>query len=114
MIYVNMNKLEDFRHIAVAHLWIVKDSIRDFTKLLPSYVSITEGHTEQKPPTHFPLNAFTGMFQEIVNTYGTPRYGEVNPGLFAIPIFPFLFGVMFGDIGHGGILLALAIWLCRS
>jgi len=47
-----------------------------------------------------------------VDTFGTPRYGEVNPGLFAISFFPFLFGVMFGDIGHGGVLLAIGIYLC--
>lgn len=47
-----------------------------------------------------------------MDTYGVPRYGEVNPGLFAISFFPFLFGVMFGDIGHGGVLLAIGIYLC--
>lgn len=49
-----------------------------------------------------------------MNTYGIPRYQEVNPALYAIPVFPFLFGVMFGDIGHGGILLAIGIWLNTS
>lgn len=41
-----------------------------------------------------------------------PRYREVNPGLFAIVLFPFLFGVMYGDMLHGGILLCLSIGLC--
>jgi V-type H+-transporting ATPase subunit a len=59
------------------------------------------------PPTFFFTDKFTGIFQNIVNTYGTPRYQEANPGLFTIVTFPFLFGVMFGDIGHG-FFLALA------
>lgn len=32
-------------------------------------------------------------------------YKEVNPAVFATVTFPFLFGVMFGDMGHGGLLL---------
>ena len=63
---------------------------------------------DSNPPTYFKLNEFTWAFQEIVNTYGYPRYREVNPGLFTIATFPFLFGVMFGDIGHGGLLLVFA------
>lgn len=51
-------------------------------------------------------------FHEIVQTYGTPNYKEVNPTVFNIVTFPFLFGVMFGDIGHGLLLFAFAIWLC--
>ena len=60
------------------------------------------------------MNDFTAPFQQIVDTYGVPRYQEVNPALYAIPVFPFLFGVMFGDIGHGGVLLAFALWLVLS
>jgi len=36
-------------------------------------------------------------------------YKEVNPAIFACVTFPFLFGVMFGDIGHGGLLLITGI-----
>jgi V-type H+-transporting ATPase subunit a len=56
----------------------------------------------------FRVNEFTWVFQEIVNTYGVPTYKEVNPSVFGIVTFPFLFGVMFGDIGHGGLLFIIA------
>jgi V-type H+-transporting ATPase subunit a len=65
-------------------------------------------------PTYFKINEFTWPFQEIVNTYGIPRYKEVNPGLFAVMFFPFMFGIMFGDIGHGGFLLIGAILLVQN
>ena len=38
-------------------------------------------------------------------------YQEINPAVFAIVTFPFLFGVMFGDIGHGFLLLLVGLIL---
>jgi V-type H+-transporting ATPase subunit a len=57
------------------------------------------------PPTFFYTNEWLEPFQQIVNTYGIPRYKEINPAPFCVATFPFLFGIMFGDIGHGIILL---------
>ena len=39
-------------------------------------------------------------------------YKEINPAVFAMVTFPFLFGVMYGDIGHGGLVLIAGILLC--
>ena len=64
-----------------------------------------------KPPTYFELNKITSPFQGIVDTYGVPRYKEINPGLFAIVSFPFIFGVMYGDMGHGGLLFLISVYL---
>ena len=40
-----------------------------------------------------------------------PSYKEINPAIYTIISFPFLFGVMYGDVGHGSILLAIAVFL---
>lgn len=50
----------------------------------------------------------------IVDTYGIPNYKEANPAVFACVTFPFLFGVMFGDVFAGTILLSFGIFLCLS
>jgi len=63
-------------------------------------------------PTHFETNGFTEKFQEIVDTYGVPRYKEFNPTVPTIITFPFLFAVMYGDIFHGSFILAGALIIC--
>ena len=40
-------------------------------------------------------------FESLTRLYGTPSYSEVDPTPFLFFTFPLLFGIMFGDIGHG-------------
>lgn len=66
------------------------------------------------PPTYFETNKFTEAFQAFVETYGCPRYREINPSVFTAVTFPFLFGVMYGDIGHGFCVLLFGIYLIMT
>lgn len=63
------------------------------------------------PPTYFETNDFTEPFQIIVDTYGIPKYKEINPALTTIVTFAFEFGVMFGDIAHGACIFLAGIYL---
>jgi len=66
------------------------------------------------PPTYIRTNEYTCSFQDVVDTYGIPKYQEANPALLATVSFPFIFGMMYGDIGHGSLLLMFGIWCCRN
>eukprot|EP00758_Cryptobia_borreli_P006417 Tbor_TRINITY_DN5148_c0_g4::TRINITY_DN5148_c0_g4_i1::g.25784::m.25784/K02154/ATPeV0A, ATP6N; V-type H+-transporting ATPase subunit a len=72
---------------------------------------INEIPTKETHPTYFKTNKITSTFQGIVDSYGIARYKEVNPGVFTIITFPYLFGIMYGDIGHGLILTLFAAFL---
>lgn len=73
-------------------------------------ISPYENHSIARP-TYIKTNEFTGIYQQIVDTYGIPKYLEANPAVLTIATFPFFFGMMFGDMGHGSILTAIAMTL---
>jgi V/A-type H+-transporting ATPase subunit I len=53
------------------------------------------------PPVQLRNPRLFNAFQEIVTNYGTPEYGSVDPTPFVAVSYLAMFGLMFGDAGHG-------------
>jgi vacuolar-type H+-ATPase subunit I/STV1 len=62
-----------------------------------------------KAPTIMKNPWFIRPFELITKMYGIPSYSEIDPTPFLAFTFPFIFGLMFGDIGHGFCLMIAGI-----
>ena len=60
-----------------------------------------------KIPILFNNPMLISPFEKLTSLYGTPRYREVEPTIFFALSFLLLFGMMFGDVGQGGVLFLL-------
>jgi V/A-type H+-transporting ATPase subunit I len=63
------------------------------------------GQMDRDVPVALANPGILHAFQQLVTTYGRPRYAEVDPTFLLTLTFPLLFGAMFGDVGHGLVLL---------
>jgi V-type H+-transporting ATPase subunit a len=122
VVYLTLNQFQQESNLFVGFFWspLVKHKLMEeiYKYQDRSYGQVSRINIEQiefkvlKPPTYFKINEFTAPFQEIVNTYAIPLYKEINPMYFTCATFPFLFGIMFGDLGHGAVVSVLSAFMC--
>eukprot|EP00347_Sterkiella_histriomuscorum_P000740 403374687 len=106
-VYLVLNQLKTERNLCYGFMWshLSKHKLLDMI-----YRTLGQGMFEIDMQQKIQVEDVT--YSEIINTYGIPTYKEINPAIFACVTFPFLFGIMFGDIGHGSVLLLIGIILC--
>jgi len=70
--------------------------------------------SEEEVPTALQNPPLLQGFQQLVTNYGAPRYDEIDPTLLLAVTFPLMYGVMFGDVGHGAVLALLGLLLASG
>ena len=96
--------------------WAPKSKQKKIKKLLEDTTD-QKGSVEFQQPTfkdeEFPTNiehrGFLAPLTNLVTSYGSPLYTELDPTLFMFVTFPLIFGMMFADIGHGAVLALLSV-----
>jgi V/A-type H+-transporting ATPase subunit I len=92
--------------------WIPKNLSKEFVKKI-EHAKVTFVAFEGEAPVLLETPLALKPFEKLISNFSYPRYGEVNPVLPFAFSFLLLFGIMFGDIGHG-LILALLGWLVKK
>ncbi|MFT8888575.1 MAG: V-type ATPase 116kDa subunit family protein [Ethanoligenens sp.] len=97
--------------------WVPEREIPLFTKQfdsLPHVDCVVEGIEEApniEPPTHLVNNKMAKPYEGYLELYGLPLYNEIDPTPIMSITYSVIFGIMFGDIGQGFLILLGALFM---
>ncbi len=80
------------------------EEIKDDDKV---FVVVEDDHDAYfgEPPTKLENPKLFKPFEMYIQMYGLPAHNEMDPTIFVAITYSFIFGVMFGDVGQGLLLL---------
>ena len=67
-------------------------------------IAVPRDHRDDQIPALLRHPGWLRPFERFVKAYGLPQYQELEPTLFVALSYVLMFGMMFGDAGHGAVL----------
>ena len=112
-------RLESAQHTGrctVVTGWLPHDELDTLRARLTPYggaVAVLEPPRGVMPPTAHGEHPKTEALRPLVSTYATVPYRDIDPTWFAAAAYMLMFGMMFGDVGHGFALVILVVAAAR-
>ena len=101
------------KNFAVIQGFIPQKMEAKFTESTKQWMSVVEDITDPKLkeeiPTLFSNGKFVRTFEVITKSQGIPKAGEPDPTPMIALMWPIFYGLMFADMGHGLLLMALGL-----
>src|SRR5947209_200329 len=96
--------------------WAPKSKLKEIRILFDRHTrstAIFELKTPERPPTLLANPKRFRVFESFVRFYSMPSGDEFDPTLIFGLRFPVFYGVMFGDVGYGLVILLIYLWFIR-
>lgn len=100
--------------------WVPAEEEKQLKEKLTAIDSIeytaSDGKDEldHNPPVRLKNFLFAKPFEYYTAMYGLPCYNEIDPTKFIALTYIILFGIMFGDLGHGIVLLIASLFMWKK
>jgi V/A-type H+-transporting ATPase subunit I len=105
--------------LSLVHGWIpakheesLKSKVAESTKGAV-YLKFDKPALDEQVPAQINNKGVAGSFELFTRLRGTPLYAEVDPTKIVTVLFTIMYGMMFGDVGQGIVLLAIGLMFRR-
>ena len=99
--------------------WVPDEAAKQLKKRLCKYRSVSvelsaaKNEIKKSPPVKLKNCFLARPFEFYTSMYGMPKYNEIDPSLFIAITYIIIFGIMFGDVGHGICLTIVGILMWK-
>ena len=96
--------------------WVPRKSeaaLKDALALHSRSTVVFDIPSASRPPTLMETPKRLRFFESFVRFYSLPQSNEFDPTVIFAFTFPVFFGLMFGDVGYGLVILGVSLWIIR-